>query len=1290
MTSQRRHFLLRALACLPRGAAAMLPRLTTVGPSFATLAMVAPPAARGADAIPLDTAPFFSHALARAVGGSMIAAEWRGDYALATRLADADLDRARRSGSGSAAVLADALCSRAAVALLAGNAGQAQGLLEEAQRSVADDAQRKAWVEAYGYAAHARGHRILPGGMSSITDDLIMQGRLRIPPSDRPETPAMDWISTEYFSLAVLMDSALEKRNPTQFQRPRSNAGDDMVALIAARARAGQRQRVMLAQADALRRSGRRTDALPVLQAVRRAFEQAQDGPGVLATEILEGDWFAAPLTTPEELNFYGGALVSAFWESLELDARDVDDVRARALYERAETRARMLKAPRALAALALRRGLLARNADDLADAERWARQAMEGFDACGDRSGYWTARWHAALVRAASGRPAHDDSVAVALGEWGRGDGSYSHAFGLGLIGERAARHSLLRTGSPEVTFAIHHLTETLFNTLGAWLTLAQTSGQRADELSQLGDHVGANAAMVAAAVAMDQRLAAQQGPPAYELSLKLAEFSARVYWIAAASSQPDAIETAAGRVSRYISKLRASAASLRRGDQRDRRLVGLESSVVWMEEQLRPAPAHVAWLRGLDHLRNGEREEAEKQFLIVEQAAAAPGSAELRLKLLTLTYSVNMARRNRPAAAAVARSQFDVGPEAEKKFMSQLAQSLPSDLGGAEAGLRAVWSQNVLLANQLAFKQHVMARSFDDAAEHLAVLERLAGPVWWRSSQQPWSERADCARLREGQGRLDEAAAIYQESINLLENRRSALRADVLKVSLAGQPAVAAIYGDAAHNAIKRMERATNAAEQRQLGDQAFEHIERVKARGLLDLLGGERALRNTHAPSRAGTGDDLATLLRSWQRSQMRVATWQGLLANNAGAGPGTADGRQAFLKQKIGEEAKRLAELDQALARRGPAAPQLPRADGALLNPQQVAGLLPARTVLLHMTLLDDDLLLCAISASGDVVWHRSAVDAVGLRGDMRRLRFLCEQRGVHADINARAGRIAKALLDPMDHVIAAHEQLVVVPHGPAYAVPFAALPWRGAPLAERLAVTQIPSASVLPFLLRTAPLPQASMLAIGNPARMAYKAAFDRTAQPLPPLPEAEAEARAVAAGYAGSTVITGASATAAAVRKELPRHRILHLATHGVMSEDAPLLSALLLADGESLTLDELIGMRLNADLVVLSACNSGTGKENDGNDVLGFTRGLLVAGARSAIVSLWPVNDAATRVLMVRFYAELRRGLSSAAALRTAQMALREMPEQDSSTSGATTPPFRHPHYWAAFVLVG
>ncbi|NIN95911.1 MAG: CHAT domain-containing protein, partial [Anaerolineae bacterium] len=88
----------------------------------------------------------------------------------------------------------------------------------------------------------------------------------------------------------------------------------------------------------------------------------------------------------------------------------------------------------------------------------------------------------------------------------------------------------------------------------------------------------------------------------------------------------------------------------------------------------------------------------------------------------------------------------------------------------------------------------------------------------------------------------------------------------------------------------------------------------------------------------------------------------------------------------------------------------------------------------------------------------------------------------------------------------------------------------------------------------------------------------------------------------------------GDGATEAAVRQLLVDYPVLHLATHGYLSEEAPLLSSILLANGEALTVYELMGLQLNADLIVLSACETARGQTTGGDDVLGLTRGLLAA----------------------------------------------------------------------------
>jgi CHAT domain-containing protein len=147
----------------------------------------------------------------------------------------------------------------------------------------------------------------------------------------------------------------------------------------------------------------------------------------------------------------------------------------------------------------------------------------------------------------------------------------------------------------------------------------------------------------------------------------------------------------------------------------------------------------------------------------------------------------------------------------------------------------------------------------------------------------------------------------------------------------------------------------------------------------------------------------------------------------------------------------------------------------------------------------------------------------------------------------------------------------------------------------------------------------------------------------------------------------------------------LERYRYVHLATHAVVDEEHPGMSRLLLQreEGSSedgiLHLGEVYNLRLNADLVVLSACDTGRGRIARGEGIIGLTRGFLYAGAKSLLVSLWPVGDAATADLVLEFYEELLAGRPRAEALRQAK--LRTM---------GRNPEYAQPYYWSSLVLVG
>ena len=187
-----------------------------------------------------------------------------------------------------------------------------------------------------------------------------------------------------------------------------------------------------------------------------------------------------------------------------------------------------------------------------------------------------------------------------------------------------------------------------------------------------------------------------------------------------------------------------------------------------------------------------------------------------------------------------------------------------------------------------------------------------------------------------------------------------------------------------------------------------------------------------------------------------------------------------------------------------------------------------------------------------------------------------------------------------------------------------------------------------------------------VLAVGNPTDMQYQEPGSDTPLRLAQLFAAETEAAYIASLFPGSKALLREQATADAVRAEMNAYSILHFATHSHISAEVPLLSAIMLAGGDALTVYDLMGLGLHADLVVLSGDRTGLGETTAGEDILGFTRALLGAGARMVLVSLWPTDDVATSILMSEFYRRLRDGKTPAAALQAAQNYLRTFSDDE------------------------
>jgi CHAT domain-containing protein/tetratricopeptide (TPR) repeat protein len=263
-------------------------------------------------------------------------------------------------------------------------------------------------------------------------------------------------------------------------------------------------------------------------------------------------------------------------------------------------------------------------------------------------------------------------------------------------------------------------------------------------------------------------------------------------------------------------------------------------------------------------------------------------------------------------------------------------------------------------------------------------------------------------------------------------------------------------------------------------------------------------------------------------------------------------------------------------------------------------------------------------------------------------------------------------------DPNAHVI-------FIPQRSLFQVPFGALQdASGTYLIEKHTILTAPSIQVLDLTrqqrqkLAQNQSHSGRALVLGNPTMPSVSSYPGEPKQQLSPLPGAEAEAIAIAP-LLNTQAITGAQGTKAQIVQKMPQASTIHLATHGLLDDVRGLGSAIALAPSGSddglLTAEEIFDMKLQANLVVLSACNTGEGRIT-GDGVIGLSRALISAGVPSVIVSLWSVPDAPTSELMQAFYQNLQNNPDKAQALRQAML-----------TTMKTHP---GPRNWAAFTLIG
>lgn len=353
--------------------------------------------------------------------------------------------------------------------------------------------------------------------------------------------------------------------------------------------------------------------------------------------------------------------------------------------------------------------------------------------------------------------------------------------------------------------------------------------------------------------------------------------------------------------------------------------------------------------------------------------------------------------------------------------------------------------------------------------------------------------------------------------------------------------------------------------------------------------------------------------------------------------------------------------------------------------------------------LHSTLLVywvaiDRIFIWTLSPTGEI--NATTVPMLASR-----LADLVAATAPFASVNTNASTSPwRALYDALIKPVRAHlptdpgALLTIVPHGPLTMLSFAALrDQRSRYLIEDYTLHYVPAAGMLQFTAGHKHTAPDSTLVIADP-QLPRRSRLDRT---LLALPGARAEAQSIARLAPSGSVMTlaGDQASETRVREQAAGKRVLHFATHAIVNDAEPFSSFLALAKSDdtpqhdgTLTAQDIYGMQLEADLVVLSACQSGRGRVT-GDGLATFARAFLSAGAPSLITSVWDVADESTSHLIPEFYRAWRNGASKARALRAAQLDflsdLRKGTLKVDSAGGPVILP-EHPALWAGFMLMG
>jgi len=1030
--------------------------------------------------------------------------------------------------------------------------------------------------------------------------------------------------------LRLMTEESVRKAVPLESNTPLRVALQQLERFRAVAASVGALGAVAWAvqsQGDLLWRVGRSDVASQVMDALRGQLAEHNDAEGLAHTWLVEGDWYAAPGASPETL---GLALTNDTEQSPFAGTMDV--TRAAEAYRQAEMRLQGADAPRLRAALAVRRAFLRLLAGDITGQRAELDVAERAFIASGEASGRHLVFVHRLVGSLADGNRAHLRQLAppewgdfagplADVAQWGRADGSASYVTGLGRILERTARVWRQRGDFERAEFA-YLMARPLLPVSGA--VPAWSVPMWLAELDRLRNvHVRAVARRLHILANLPAPPPLTQDPVGWMrdldltnglieipggsfgtglLAIRVGELATkRLRQLLEIAGAPRSTAQPPIDSQRVIDDLKAKWAALTYDDiaqgKHDDSFIAPSVSVAY--ETLEQAEPLLALQRAQIAERRGWDAEAD---LLYKSVLAQTNNAGPRLRWLGL---LTLCRCGRFDEARALLADIHAAPVGNDGLLEGVLALRARDFAAA-----AAW-----------FKRNDVAA--DRAAMH-------------------WIDLLDRAEAALETGEAAEALDIGKLAMAKLEAHIDGFARDADRVLAGDDIKAAALYQIAARACAVLAQAHQSRGESdaaRVAFDAGFAFTDRGQAIGLPRGASVAAAPEGTDYPA-----------FRPWQQAAAEQATaYQRYLAALAVADTPQIKTPVDALANALTQAERNLVEIETRMPdARKTAMHRWGRVEP--LASGEAAACLPRDACLLQYHLVGRDLVAWGVSAR-DTRGVFTRVEGRPIDGVIERVVRASSQ----GDPSTEVTELASLLVAPFADLLRDHPRVLVVPSGSLHALPFHLLPFQGKPLGTTHVLSYLPASALLQPGAVDRPLAAGSTLVISDPA-------FDATAQPaLKRLPGAALEGRLVGALHPAAVVFSGDDAREPVLRPRLAGHALLHVAAHGRLDEIAPNTSSIVLAGQDELTVSDLIGLHIGADLAVLSACDTGRGLISLGGNLVGMTRGLLAAGVRRSVVSLWPVDDVAACVTMVAFHENLRT-VAPAHALAQAQATVRAL----------------------------